>query len=47
MAATSVKNSVLRSAIRKTDDWNRLVKLSKPTKLPRPVVATFASLTLR
>ena len=47
MAATKVKKSVLRSAVRKTDDWNRLTKLSKPTKLPRPLVATLASLTLR
>src|SRR5579859_333405 len=46
-AAISVKKSVLRSAVRNTDDWNRLTKLSKPTKLPRPLVATLASLTLK
>src|SRR5919199_5017447 len=46
-AETNVNISVLRSAVRKTEDWNNATKLSKPTKRPRPEVATSALLTLR
>src|SRR5919205_2262667 len=47
MAEMNVNISVLRSAVRKTDDSNSATKLSKPTKRPSPEVATSALLTLR
>ena len=46
-AEAAVNISVLRSAVKKTDDSNRAPKLSKPTKRPRPLVETSALLMLR